>query len=50
MLQAGKDILPFMTMAADPCLMRHWSKDAEAVFDENGKLIPWEDRPKNKDE
>lgn len=43
MVQAGRDILPFMKMVAEPCLMRRWSKDAEPAFDDNGKLIPWED-------
>mgnify|MGYP003288261830 CR=1 FL=1 len=43
MLQAGKDILPNMRMTAEPCLMRRWSKGAEPTFDNNGKLIPWDD-------
>lgn len=25
----------------EPCLCRMWSKDAEAKFDQNGRLIPW---------
>ena len=25
----------------DTALMKHWSKDAEPVYDENKKLIPW---------
>ena len=43
MVQAGKDIIPHMIMQAEPCLMRRWSKAAEPAFDENGKLIPFED-------
>lgn len=27
---------------AQPVLMRRWNKDAEAVFDKDGRLIPWE--------
>ena len=46
MLKAGKIILPNMRMAAEPAMMRRWSKAAEAVYDENGILICWEDRPK----
>lgn len=46
MVQAGKDIIPHMIMQAEPCLMRRWSKAAEPAFDENGKLIPWDDVPK----
>lgn len=46
MLKAGKIILPNMRMVAEPAMMRRWSKAAEAVYDENGILICWEDRPK----
>lgn len=45
MLKAGKMILPDMRMAAEPAMMRRWSKAAEAVYDESGTLICWEDRP-----
>lgn len=43
MLQAAKEIIPEMLMKAEPAIMRRWSKDAEPAFDENGKLIPFED-------
>ena len=46
MLQAAHDIIPEMLMKAEPAMMRRWSKDAEPVFDENGKLIPFEDAKK----
>jgi hypothetical protein len=47
MVQAGKDIIPHMIMQAEPCLMRRWSKGAEPAFDQNGKLIPYEDAKDN---
>ena len=46
MLQAAHDIIPEMLMKAEPAMMRRWSKDAEPVFDKNGKLIPFEDAKK----
>lgn len=35
---------PDVRTDADPCLMRAWRKDAEAVYGTDGVLIPWEDR------
>lgn len=34
--------VPFKADEPDPQLMRLWSKDAEAFFDERGRLVPWE--------
>lgn len=33
--------LPDVPPTAEPLLMRYWSKDAEAIRDEKGRLIPW---------
>jgi DNA polymerase I-like protein with 3'-5' exonuclease and polymerase domains len=30
-------------VTASPSVMRRWSKSAEAAFDRNGRLIPWDD-------
>jgi DNA polymerase I-like protein with 3'-5' exonuclease and polymerase domains len=35
-------IFPDMIVKAEPAIMRRWDKRAEPVFDENGRLIPWE--------
>lgn len=34
---------PDIPVSASATLMRHWSKDAEPAYDEDGRLIPWED-------
>ena len=41
MVQAANDIMPNMFIRAEPAAMLRWCKDAEPVFDEEGKLIPW---------
>lgn len=42
MIQAVKDMLPdIKVVKAEPALMERWEKNAETVFDSNGKLIPW---------
>lgn len=33
--------VPTISAKAEPAAMYRWSKDADAVYDENGKLIPW---------
>ena len=39
---------PDVPASAEPALMRRWSKAAgDAVWDSTGRLIPWEDAPKN---
>ncbi len=42
MLQEMQKATPRVTVRAEPALMRYWYKDAQAVHDENGRLIPWE--------
>lgn len=33
--------VPDVKVSAEPALMKHWFKSAEAVFDTNGRLRPW---------
>lgn len=42
MCEAMKVYVPDIKISASPALMTRWYKDAEGVYDENGKLIPWE--------
>lgn len=44
MIEVEQKWLPDVPAAADAHLMRRWSKEAEAVRDDAGRLIPWEDR------
>jgi hypothetical protein len=45
MIQAGRDLAPDVWWWAEAALTRTaWIKEAEPAYDENGKLIPWEDR------
>lgn len=39
---AMKEFVPDVFIGAEPALMKYWSKDADAVYDASGKLIPWE--------
>lgn len=39
------EVIRDVRVRAEPCLMRRWYKAAEPVFDENGRLIPWEPKP-----
>jgi hypothetical protein len=39
-------VTPDVQAKAQPCLMRRWSKEAESVFDKEGRLIPWEPKKK----
>lgn len=41
MLQGAKQLLPDMIPRAPPILMRYWSKEAKAKYNENGRLVPW---------
>jgi DNA polymerase-1 len=43
MNRAGRELLPDVPVPTEPILCRRWSKNAEAVRDENGRLVPWED-------
>jgi DNA polymerase-1 len=42
MIEVYQRYTPDIRITADAHLMDRWSKDAEAVHDERGKLIPWE--------
>jgi len=42
MVSAMKVYVPDVKIEAEPCLMRRWYKGAEAVYDEDRRLIPWE--------
>ena len=44
MVAAMQKWTPNVPCAASAHLMRAWTKKAHAVYDDNGKLIPWEDR------
>lgn len=42
MVETMKIFTPDIRIEAEPALMRRWYKEAEPVYDEDGKLIPWE--------
>jgi hypothetical protein len=42
MCAGAKEFIPDVKVAADPILARRWSKEMEAVTNEEGRLIPWE--------
>lgn len=48
MVKAANTLMPGILITAEPAAMFRWSKKAEAEFDENGKLIPWELAKQNK--
>jgi hypothetical protein len=41
MVEVYSRYTPDVRITADAHLMNRWSKDAEAVHDERGKLVPW---------
>lgn len=41
MVSTMREWVPDVLIVAEPALMRAWSKDAEAVYDGEGRLIPW---------
>lgn len=45
MVQQMRTVVPDVKVKAEPALMKRWYKQAEAVFDENKRLIPWEPPP-----
>jgi hypothetical protein len=49
MVEIYQRYTPAVKITADAHLMKRWSKDAEAVLDHRGKLIPWEP-PQDEDE
>lgn len=42
MVEEAQKWIPDVAIRAEPALMRRWYKNAEAVYDANGLLIPWE--------
>lgn len=46
MLEPMKKYVKDVKVKAEPALMPYWYKDAEAVFDAKGLLIPWEPKEK----
>lgn len=42
MVECMSKVTPDVTPSAAPVLMLRWEKAAEAVYDENGRLVPWE--------
>ena len=49
MVEVYQSYTPDVRITADAHLMDRWSKDAEAAYDERGKLVPWQP-PQDKDE
>lgn len=49
MVEVYSRYTPDVKITADAHLMQRWSKDAEAVHDERGKLVPWQP-PQDEDE
>lgn len=45
MCEAAQEWIPDVPITATPALMTRWLKGAEAVYDENGRLVPWEPPP-----
>lgn len=41
MVEEMKKVVPDVAIKVEPAAMLYWDKEAEAVHDENGKLIPW---------
>ena len=41
MIAAADEYCPKVKCKAPPVLMRYWSKGAHAVYDANGRLVPW---------
>lgn len=42
MIQCFREWTPDVKVGAEPALMTRWTKTAEAKFDSNGRLIPWD--------
>lgn len=41
MVAGASEWIPGIKLAAEPCLMRVWSKDAKTLRDTRGRLVPW---------
>jgi DNA polymerase I len=48
MIEQGSLYCPDVPLRAEPALMDRWYKAAEAVYDNNGRLIPWQPPPAKK--
>lgn len=48
MVEALQCFLPDVPVTASPALMRRWYKGAEAAYDANGRLVPWEPKVEEK--
>lgn len=46
MIEGASEWIPDVRLAAEPCLMTVWSKDAKTLRDANGRLVPWSPEPK----
>lgn len=46
MVSRMREFVPDVHVACAPALQRRWYKDAEEVFDANGRIIPWEPKKK----
>jgi DNA polymerase I-like protein with 3'-5' exonuclease and polymerase domains len=42
MVSKMREYVPDVKVKAEPALMKRWSKSAEARYDENNRLIPWD--------
>jgi DNA polymerase-1 len=41
MVKGAQEWIPDVKLAAEPCIMRVWSKDAKTLRDEKGQLLAW---------
>lgn len=42
MCEAMQEVVPDIRITASPAAMRRWYKSAKTVYDQNGRLVPWE--------
>jgi DNA polymerase-1 len=42
MVLGAAEMIPDVRLAAEPCLMRVWSKNAKTLRDDAGRLVPWD--------
>jgi hypothetical protein len=43
MIEAMREVCPDVKIQTEYAVMRRWRKDAKAEYDEEGRLIPYED-------
>lgn len=46
MIASMREFVPDVKVSAEPALMRRWDKNAKAIYDASGRLIPWEPKIK----